>query len=516
MLAAALVFAYYLAFELSTIRLAEPMGTWETIYASIARVWPHEYQAGNFVAGHDNYGPGYPAFCRPFICAFADIYVAHRVANLVALATACLVLAGILRLNGCSRVGAFAIVAIFFAVNAGTYSVQARPDFLVMLEVTAIMALGELALRGRLNPVAFGLLLGALGAAAYLTKPYALFAWGGAVAGLSLSGKHRLALAGGALSAAIMLAGVGAYAAANRFYLLETFQAHLEHAEADADWLAHQSWDFAVLACGPLVAAAVAGLQGLVHAGEARAPASARPVAARYWASIATLAACALILGMGWHTGAYLTYFIHLALVPLCVCAAIASRPGPREPEYAWIGLLMLANLALLMAFAPGLPKEDRGWADLAEDVRRQPGLVVVDALMEPLSRGRGDVVVADTGIVRYAIDEARAIGRPCRAASEALAEAEAWQATWSAWMTAHRPDAIYLDHVALHRQGGRPGELSYVLRNGLAWYAGGYMKGYVPARVFHIHPFYLATNERRQFAGTWETLVIKFVPEKP
>ena len=82
------VLGYHLLVEVTTIGLPEPMGLWETTYASLARVFPHEYQPGNFVLGHDNYGPGYPAFCRPFLALIADPYAAHRVANLVALALA--------------------------------------------------------------------------------------------------------------------------------------------------------------------------------------------------------------------------------------------------------------------------------------------------------------------------------------------------------------------------------------------------------------------------------------------
>jgi hypothetical protein len=40
----AMVVAYHLVLELSTITLPEPMGLWETVYASIARTWPNQYQ----------------------------------------------------------------------------------------------------------------------------------------------------------------------------------------------------------------------------------------------------------------------------------------------------------------------------------------------------------------------------------------------------------------------------------------------------------------------------------------
>ena len=110
-LIAASTAGWHFFLQLQTIPLTEPMGMWETNYVSIAQHWPAGYQWGNFVLGHDNYGPAYPLFCRPFIHFIADIYQAHRIANLTALLAACGVLWWILRANRCAPVIAAAATA---------------------------------------------------------------------------------------------------------------------------------------------------------------------------------------------------------------------------------------------------------------------------------------------------------------------------------------------------------------------------------------------------------------------
>jgi hypothetical protein len=506
-LGALMVLGYHLAVEVTSIGLPEPMGFWETAYASIARVFPHEYQPGNFVLGHDNYGPGYPAFCRPFLALIADPYVAHRVANLVALVLACAVLTRLLRQNRASRAVTAGIVAIFYALNAGSYSIQARPDFLVLLLMTAVWAVGQGAIRGRFRPGWSGVLLGLFSLAAYLTKPYSLFAWGAVLVAVALCFSWRHALVAGVISAAIIAAGIAAYAHANPYYLLETFHAHVAHTSPDFPWLLHQSGDFLLLT-GGLILAAVAGVAFPPRPRPAGDGAPVVPDAsARYWRVNTALAVVVLWGALGWHTGAYLTYFLHLLLVPLCLAAATSERPVT--------SLFLLANLAVLMVLAPPMPRTDPGWAPLAEDVRHQIGPVVVDSLMEPLARGRRDVRVADTGLEAYALDEAGLIDPHLAGMTRVRGEARDFQAEQAALLSRSPPDAIYLDFVATPNPRGKPGDLVYSPRNELPWYSAEYLGQFVPIRSFHLHPYYYSTNGRRQDAANWETLIIKFVPKR-
>jgi hypothetical protein len=501
------VLGYHLLVEVTTIGLPEPMGLWETTYASLARVFPHEYQPGNFVLGHDNYGPGYPAFCRPFLALIADPYAAHRVANLVALALAAAVLAWLLRQNRAPAAVAAGVVALFFALNAGSYSLQARPDFLVLFLIAAVFAVGQGALRGHLSPWSAGALLGAAALAAYLTKPYSLFAWGSVLLALALWGNRRSALAAGAVSAAILAAGIAAYARANPYYLLETFHAHVAHTSPDFRWLAHQSGDFLLLA-GGLFLAVAAGCARRLWRGRPAAGAPQSPdLDLRYWGTITALAVLALGGGLGWHTGAYLTYYFHLLLVPLCVLAVVAGGPAT--------GVLVLANLAVLMVLAPALPGPHPGWAEISRDVLSQPGPVVVDSILEPLAHRRPDARVADTGMERYALDEPDLIGAGVAGQAAAAAEVRAFAAAQAELLAREPPAALYLDFVSAPNPHGPPDELVFSTRNALPWFSADFLSGLTAVRYFHLRPYYGATNERRQDAGTWETLIIKFVPKR-
>ncbi len=485
---------------------------WETAYASIARAWPGQYQWGNYMAGYDGYGPGYPAFCRVFLLAVGDPYEAHRIANLAALLAACGLVAWLFRLSRCPAAVAAAGVAVVFAANAGSYSIQARPDFLVLLEIVAILGVGGFAVAGRLGAAGCGVLLGALTLAAYLTKPYSLFAWGAVLSYLALFVSLRYALAAALVSGALWAGGLWAYAHANAYYTLETFQAILARVSRDPAWLLHQTSDFALLAFGPLLIAGVGAVRWLASRGGGGGAGARFSRQDLYWGWVAALAGVALLARLGWHTGAYLTYYFHLLLVPLCLFAGAAARPAKGAGYPLWPSLLLLANLVVLMAVAPPPPRPDPGWEQLRDDVLSQPGQVAVDFVMEPLSRLRPDLIVADTGMYKYAMDEPGLIRGASPAVARAAAEARAFRDGRLAWMRDHPPETLYLDYVVLPKPGGRPGEEVLSLRNGLSWFSGEAMKGYVRVRAFRIHPYYFATNERRQGAGTWDTLVIKLV----
>src|SRR5688572_14755917 len=149
--ATAVVGGYHLGLQITTIGLETPMGFWETTYVARANAWPDQYQWSHYLDGHDGYGPGYPAFVRPLLWTGLDVYVAHRLANLIAIVGACALVWRLLRHQGCETGTAMALMTIFYALNAGSYSVQARPDFLVLLAITAMLALGNAAARQRLK-----------------------------------------------------------------------------------------------------------------------------------------------------------------------------------------------------------------------------------------------------------------------------------------------------------------------------------------------------------------------------
>ncbi|HEY1792678.1 MAG TPA: hypothetical protein VGG34_07150 [Opitutaceae bacterium] len=506
---AAVVLSYHAALVLRAIALAEPMGKWETVYASVLRAWPHEYQWGNFLAGHDNYGPGYPAYCQPFLLLLGDPYVACRTASLVALVLASAVFAWLLRRGACPAARAAAWTAVFFAANAGSYSLQSRPDFLVMLEVVCILAAGLLAAQGRLRAGSFGVILGALTLAGYLTKPYVLFDSLVALAYLGLQRRYLYAAVSAAVSGAILAAGVAAYGAANPYYWLETFGSHVANVSLEGSWFVHQCADFSVLLFAALAGALAAAL-GMVSRGRQAGSAGADP-AAGYWLFAAAAGAGALAFGLGWHTGAYLTYFFHLLLAPLCLLAATAKPPAPWRQWELLSALVLLGNLAVLMALAPALPREDPGWEALRGDILRQPGVVLVDSIMEPLSRARGGVLVADSGMYGYALGEVSLVRGPAAALERARAETGAFERDERALLSKGTPAAIYLD-CYLAFEPGLHGRAVPIPRNSLPWFTDSAIKAYRISETFRIRPYYFSTNSPRQGAGTWETTVVKLV----
>jgi hypothetical protein len=427
------VLGYHLLVEVTTIGLPEPMGLWETTYASLARVFPHEYQPGNFVLGHDNYGPGYPAFCRPFLALIADPYAAHRVANLVALALAAAVLAWLLRQNRAPAAVAAGVVALFFALNAGSYSLQARPDFLVLFLIAAVFAVGQGALRGHLSP--WSALLGAAALAAYLTKPYSLFV--GALA-LALWGNRRG-----------RRGQRGDFAA----YLRPSMRTSPTRARTSAGSRTRA----AISCCWPAASsspsrpAAPAGCGGDARRGAPQSP----DLDLRYWGTITALAVLALGGGLGWQD---LTYYFHL------------PGPGPRQPRPFPCPIIKFVPL----------------------EAHRRP-----------------------EGMERYALDEPGLIGAGVAGQAAAAAEVRAFAAAQAELLAREPPAALYLDFVSAPNPHGPPDELVFSTRNALPWFSADFLSGLTAVRYFHLRPYYGATNERRQDAGTWETLIIKFVPKR-
>ena len=378
-----IVGGYHLGLQASSIGLQAPMGSWETVYAAIARVWPAQYQWIHYVEGHDGYGPGYPAFVRPFLLTGLGVYVAHRVANLVAIALACALVVRLLLKQGCPIRVAAAITVIFYALNAGSYSIQARPDFLVLLEIAGLFALGDAVVRGRLKlGTGFGVGFGLLTLAAFLTKAYAAFAWAAVLGYLALFVDGKGAIRVALISGTILGAGIALFASLNPLYVLEVYRGQVVQAAPSFAWFRQQTADFSLLAGGLLGAALLPLTIGWVRRKSGPAATRVEPSEC-YWRWQVLIALVGLVAGPGWHTGAYLTYFLHLLLVPLLMLAGLkAAAAGPAARS--GFELAFLANLAVLIIAAPAWPRPDAAWAELREDILQEPGRVAVDYLMNP------------------------------------------------------------------------------------------------------------------------------------
>ncbi len=505
-----LVGGYHLGIELGALRLSEPMGSWETVYAAIARAWPHQYQWDHFVDGHDGYGPGYPTLVQPLLRAGLDVYFAHRIVNLLAIVAAGALVVRLLLQQGCARRIAWGLATIFYALNAGSYSIQARPDFLVLFEITVLLALGDAAARGRLRPGwRFGTLFGPVALGAFFTKAYSLFSWGAVLAYLALFVNSRGAIVAGLVSGALLAGGITLFATQNPLYVLEVFRGQVVQASPSLAWLGHQAADFALLAGGVVAAIALPVVLRLwPRADGPRAPIVRNDSGKKYWTCQALFAAAGLLAGPGWHTGAYLTYFLHLLLVPMVMLAGSQAAKAT-STVHGWFDLALTANLAVLIAVAPGWPQADATWPELRADILHEPGSVAVDYLMEPIAREKGGVEIVSTGQTGYALREPFLMSANTDAVRRARTAATHFSDAQKHTLFGEQPvDAIYLDCVVDPSGEGR---FAVFPRNGLPWFKGPEMDHYVATRVYHLTPYYFATNVPRAWAGVARTTIVKF-----
>ncbi len=517
----ALVGGYHLGIELRALQLREPMGSWETVYAAIARAWPHQYQWEHHVDGHDGYGPGYPTLVQPLLRAGVELYFAHRLVNLVAILATSAVIVRLLLANGTSRRVACGAATIFYALNAGSYSIQARPDFLVLLEITGLLALGEAVIRGcvRLG-WRFGLIFGLVALGGFFTKAYALFAWGAVLAYLAVGVNWRGAFVAVGVSGALLVGGITLFATQNPLYVLEVFRGQIVQASPSFAWLRQQAADFALLAGGLLAAILLPAAINLGRRLREKTPAANASAAAphavgNYWAGQALLATAGLLIGPGWHTGAYLTYFLHLLLVPLVMLAGVRAAKAS-APAQTWFDLALIANLAVLITVAPGWPRDDPTWGELREDILHEPGRVAVDYLMEPIAREKPGIAVVSTGQTGYVLQEPFRMSVSSAVVRQARASATEFSAAQARTLFGEQPvDTLYLDCAVDLAASPERGRFAVVPRNELPYFLGPAMEHYVATKAYHITPYYFATNAPRSEAGVARTTIVKFVRKR-
>jgi hypothetical protein len=285
---------------------------------------------------------------------------------------------------------------------------------------------------------------------------------------------------------------------------------HFVHRDPGLDVFLLQARDFCILGVGLVAGAAAWPFAGNANTSGVTPPAESER---RYWAWALVLGAGAMVLGLGWHRGAYLTYYYHLILPALAVVAAFAFEALP----LAFTGIALIANCALLMALAPAFPGPDRDWNALSRDIAGQRGPVAVDYMLEPLVHGRSDARVAGNGINRFAIDLPDLIGGNSAAIRAARQEVADYLANERALIRrGPDPEAIYMDCFLFPAKPGDPrvppdGYIA-VPRNDHPLLLNGYdMSRYAPVRLFVIHPFYGSQNSPRQDAGKWILTIVKF-----
>ncbi len=457
--------------------------------------------------------------CDHFFSLFSDPYLAHRLAGLLTLLAGVGAIGWYLRRCGVRGGVAFVVGAIAFSLNAGSYSIQARPDFLVFLEIVLLLILGQAIARERHPSVRAGLLLGLLGLAAYLTKPYAVFPWGSVVLYLVIVRRWRAAVPL-VVSGVVIGVGLAAYARLNPYFVFDTLTFQVTQSALNAPWLWLQLGDFSLLACGLVLVALFTSRR--------------RASAARldYWAYSTGLAVVPLVGYLGWHMGAYLTYFFQLLVPPLAILVGLRFEAALRRGAGAWTAVALLINCVVLGVCAPGLPHADPTWDALSSDIHAQAGPILADWLLEPFSRTRDDLTLMGNGITPLVLEFPSLVPLTPGVDASARSEVSQFQHDLRQRLVGStKPAALYLEGIV---QAMTPAQEAFVGRNQPDLLLIPFLKGkdrfvfiprthlgylrkevlaqFEPVAFFDLRPYYFATNERRQGAGTWGTTVVKLI----
>ncbi|MGB0370684.1 MAG: hypothetical protein ACPGN3_04985 [Opitutales bacterium] len=110
------------------------------------------------------------------------------------------------------------------------------------------------------------------------------------------------------------------------------------------------------------------------------------------------VAAAALLSSLGWHGGAFLIYFLHLLLPPLLISVFSSGA----LLFAGWKCLLLITNALVLLAQIPRNPKTSEFPKFLAMTLESK---VLLDPVLEPLSRVAKDAELVDNGQAEYLIN---------------------------------------------------------------------------------------------------------------
>ena len=286
------------------------------------------YAPGMLAAAGNLYGIVYPLAVLPVAWLFGAGPAVHRAVAGLGVALAAWLLWRLLRREGVDR--AVAGLATALVVAGWLYWVGAtvRPDG---VGVALMMAAYAIAARRPEDPRRFALCLAAslLGLAA---KLYFVFPAGVVAAYVFVFRSWRRGLAFGIATLAGIAATLILLGALLPGYAVLVLGANLAATGYDAGHLLRQSRDWAVFSLPLLVALAA------VLVRRARPPA--------FWTFAAACALAALLVALGGHTGAHMSYFFHLLSPPLtlAVLGAGARATAPGRALVLSLPLAMLLN----------------------------------------------------------------------------------------------------------------------------------------------------------------------------
>lgn len=261
----------------------------------------------------------------------------HRIASAIFLLLACGVMYLILKASKVSNVNSLRGAGLFYLLNCTTYSILARPDtlgvLLMLLTIYFVMT----------KSYGFSILMATL---AFYTKPYFLFGLG--VASIYIFFQKNLKSSTLYFISGILTLIVSAILInyAYPYYFIITLGIHQNDQMWEFGYFVEQLkyWGLSTgfLLLGSLLAARYINKETIS------------------WFLALAFSVLILSSGMGWHKGAFLIYYVHLA-TPFVILSFLSSKM-----PYLQSQLLLLGQLLLLVYLSYPLPKINTNFKDLS------------------------------------------------------------------------------------------------------------------------------------------------------
>lgn len=277
-------------------------------------------EAGNL------YGIVYPLAVLPLAWLFGAGLTVHRAVAGLGFALAAWLLWRLLRRAGVDRLTARLATALVLAGWLYWVGATVRPDG---IGVALMMAAYAVAAPRPEDPRRFALCL-ALSLLGLATKLYFVFPAGIVAAYVFLFRSWRHGLAFGIATLAGIVVTLVLLASVLPGYPVLVLGANLAATVYDADHLLRQARDWAVFSLPLLAALAAVAARGLRPPG--------------FWTFVAFAALAALLVALGGHTGAHMSYFFHLLSPPLAL-AVLGAGVRDDTPRCALVLALPLAML---------------------------------------------------------------------------------------------------------------------------------------------------------------------------
>lgn len=286
------------------------------------------YAPGALAEAGNLYGIVYPLAVLPAAWLFGGGLAVHRAVAGLGFALAAWLLHRLLRREGVDRLTAALATALVTAGWLYWVGATVRPDG---IGVALMMAAYAVAAPRPEDPRRFARCL-ALSLLGLATKLYFVFPAGVVAAYVFLFRSWRRGLAFGVATLGGIAGALALLALLFPGYPVLVLGANLAATGYDVGHLVRQSLDWAVFSL-PLLAAL-----GAAAACRARPPA--------FWSFAALAALAALLVALGGHTGAHMSYFFHLLSPPLAlaVFGAVARETAPRRAFVLALPVAMLAN----------------------------------------------------------------------------------------------------------------------------------------------------------------------------